>query len=62
MAEHESYLLRLWRAEVDRPWRARLEHVTTGEVVHFRTAEALACYLVAGQPARPTFPPQEDTP
>jgi hypothetical protein len=48
---HESYLLRLWRAQGERPWRAWVQCATGDEVLRFTSPEALCAYLASDIPA-----------
>lgn len=47
LADYESYLLRLWPKRTQRPARAWLQSVTTGQVYHFTSTEALCAFLAA---------------
>lgn len=54
--QHESYLLRLWRAQGAQPWRAWVQCAVSGEVVRFASPEALCAYLTDGPPDPVTAP------
>ncbi len=50
MEEHQqpnyhAFLLRLWREEVQLPWRASLENPHTGEKLHFAKLDRLIAFL-----------------
>lgn len=54
---YHSFILRLWQEQPGRPWRALLQNIQTGEVMHFARLEALALFLCEpadGRPAPPT--------
>jgi hypothetical protein len=44
---YKSYMLRVWRDEVEGGWRATLESVTTGEVHAFAHLDQLVAFLEA---------------
>lgn len=44
---YRSYLLRLWQDGAHAPWRASLREVTTGQITHFATVEALLAFIAA---------------
>jgi len=43
--DYRSYLLRLWRAHADAPWRFSLEDTLTHEVRTFTEIETLSIHL-----------------
>lgn len=42
---YHAYLLRLWQAGSDGRWRISLQHVQTGQKLHFVGLEGLFTYL-----------------
>lgn len=44
---YRSYLLRLWHGGAQAPWRASIQEVTTGEVTHFASIQALLAFIAA---------------
>ena len=44
-ASYQSYLLRLWRAGKDKPWRVMLEHVGSHQRRGFIDLESLCAFL-----------------
>jgi len=45
-ADYFAYLIRLWRAEPDGPWRASLEDAKTGERLGFADLAQACAYLL----------------
>lgn len=43
---YHSYLLRLWRDDVDQPWRASLQSTATADTLAFADLHALLVFLV----------------
>lgn len=58
---YQSYLLRLWWHEGERPHHASLQSTTDHTVQHFTSLEALLAHLLAHTAASPT-PTQTPTP
>ena len=40
-----AYMLRLWRDEVEMPWRVTLENPHTGETIGFASLQQLIAFL-----------------
>lgn len=51
MTEHKSalsykaFMVRLWQDDEDAPWRASVQTVRTGDVIHFATVFGLVSFL-----------------
>ncbi|MCI0394146.1 MAG: hypothetical protein L0332_22995 [Chloroflexi bacterium] len=45
-APYQAYLLRLWQEAPHQPWRAYLQHATSGERHVFPDLEALFAFLI----------------
>lgn len=45
MSDYHAYLIRLWRDEVQQPWRAELVSPHTGEARCFATPEQLFSFV-----------------
>ena len=45
-AEHEAYLLRVWRSNNNAGWRASLQSVRTGERHMFADLDSLLAFLI----------------
>lgn len=54
---YHAYLVRLWREDHQRPWRASAQSAFTQQVHHFASVEALYAFLdaclVASEPGSP---------
>ena len=44
---YRSYLLRLWQGGAQAPWRASIQEVSSGEITHFASIEALLAFIAA---------------
>jgi len=44
---YRSYLLRLWQGGAQAPWRASIQEVSTGEITHFASIEALLAFIAS---------------
>jgi hypothetical protein len=51
---YQSYLLRLWKEQVESDWRASLQEVVTGECHYFSNLQALFTFLESQ--SDPPFP------
>ena len=44
--DYQSFLLRIWRASSQEPWRGSLHSTATDQICHFDTLDALFACLV----------------
>lgn len=58
MSDYHAYLIRLWRDDMQQPWRAELVSPHTGEVVRFATAEHLFSHMQKQIEADTDQPPE----
>lgn len=42
---YRSYLLRMWRANIEGEWRMSLQNVATGECQNFSTLDEMVAYI-----------------
>jgi len=47
VSEYHSFLVRLWREHANAPWRASVQSVQTGTVIHFSDLTRLFAFLQA---------------
>ena len=50
---YSAYLVRLWQEDAQRPWRASVQSVRTGEKFFFATLDELFAFLQAQTLGRP---------
>lgn len=46
-ARYQSYLVRLWQAHTHATWRVSVQHIQTGEMMHFASLDSLYSFLQA---------------
>lgn len=47
VSNYHSFLVRLWREQPNAPWRASVQYVQTGAVIHFTDLTRLFAFLQA---------------
>ncbi len=45
VSEYHSFLVRLWREHANAPWRASVQSVQTGAIIHFPDLTRLFAFL-----------------